>query len=72
MIKYHEQSTFLIIDCSENFGKLFYHLSLYNANMGGGGGIFIYTFFSIIRKIYSIIIGQEDVGNGAKRSEIWE
>ena len=60
LIKYHEQSTFLIIDCSEILTN--YFLIYHNANMGGGGYALIYIF-SII---WNIIIGLENVGTGRR------
>ena len=51
LIKYHEQSTFLIIDCSEILTN--YFLIYHNANMGqgGGGGYALIYIFSIIWKM---------------------
>ena len=49
LIKYHEQSTFLIIDCSEILTN--YFLIYHNANMGGGGEYALIYIFSIIWKM---------------------
>ena len=68
LIKYHEQSTFLIIDCSEILTN--YFLIYHNANMGGGGGICIniYFFYHMENVEHNNWSGK--CGNGAKRSEI--
>ena len=64
LIKYHEQSTFLIIDCSEILTN--YVLIYHNANIGGGGGYALIYIFTIICKMYNIIIGLENVGIGQR------
>ena len=66
LIKYHEQSTFLIIDCSEILTN--YFLIYHNANMGGGGiciNVIIYFLSYVEHNNWS-----GKCGNGAKRSEI--
>ena len=70
LIKYHEQSTFLIMDslnCSDILTN--YFLIYHNANMGGGGiCINIYFFYHMENVEHNNWSGK--CGNGAKRSEI--
>ena len=67
LIKYHEQSTFLIIDCSEIWTN--YFLIYHNANMGGGIYALIYICFYHMENVeHNNWSGK--CGNGAKRSAI--
>ena len=69
LIKYHEQSTFLIIDCSDILVN--YFLIAYKVNMWGVGGICINIYFFYHTKNLEHNNWSGKIGNKAKRSDIW-